>query len=141
MFKQVHHVALVVADLDASSAWYSGMLGFKPERRFGFPEAGVQIAHLVSEMGLRVELIQQTGSSRSPDEGKDVFGALVTQGIKHVGLLVDDIDQTAQELKARGVEIVLEVTAVAPAGVKNFWIRDNSGNLIEINQWLEQEKA
>ncbi len=136
MIKAIHHFALVVGDLDASVAWYSDILGFASERRFGFPEVGVDIAHIVHPTGIRIELIQQAGSTRSPDIGLDAFGALKTQGAKHIGLLVEDIEGVAATLRAKGVEIVHDVTAVAPAGVRNFWIRDNSGNLVEFNQWL-----
>lgn len=131
-----HHVALVVPDVDASARWYADTLGFALERRFGFAEAGVEIAHVVSPTGIRLELIQQAGSVASPDAGQDAFGALRTQGAKHVGLLVDDAAAALAELRAKGVEVVHDVTAVEPAGVRNFWVRDNSGHLIDFNEWL-----
>ncbi|HEX8393917.1 MAG TPA: VOC family protein [Longimicrobium sp.] len=134
--RTIHHFALVVDDVDTSAAWYESTIGFALERRFGFPEAGVQIAHVVSPSGVRIELIAQAGSVPSPDVGQDAFGALRTRGAKHIGLLVDDIDAASDELRAKGVEFVHDVTTVQPAGVRNFWIRDNSGNLIEVNQWL-----
>jgi methylmalonyl-CoA/ethylmalonyl-CoA epimerase len=132
----IHHFALVVPNLDASVEWYGRVLGFALERRFGFAEAGVDIAHLLGPAGVRLELIQQAGSGPSPDLERDAFGALLTQGAKHIGLLVDDIEAAAAELKAKGAEVVHEVTTVEPAGVRNFWIRDNAGYLLEINQWL-----
>jgi methylmalonyl-CoA/ethylmalonyl-CoA epimerase len=132
----LHHFALVVPDLDASVGWYQDVLGFALERRFSFAEVGVTIAHVVSPSGVRIELIQQDGAVASPDVGQDAFGALRTQGAKHIGLLVDDLNAVANELKAKGAEVVHDVTVVEPAGVRNFWIRDNAGNLIELNQWL-----
>lgn len=136
MLKAFHHFAVVVQDLDASVAWYRDTLSFSPERRFGFAAVGVEIAHILHPAGMRIELIQQAGSVPSPDVGLDAFGALKTQSAKHVGFLVESIEQVAHELKAKGAEVVHDVAAVEPAGVKNFWIRDNSGNLIEFNQWL-----
>ena len=136
LFKQIHHFALVVSNLNASVNWYTDILEFRTERRFAFPEAGVQIAHMLTDTGIRMELIEQDGSLQGPDAGQGVFEALKTQGIKHVGLLVDDIGAALEELRRKGVEIALDITTVEPAGVKNFWIRDNSGHLIEINQWL-----
>lgn len=134
--KQIHHFALVVQNLDASVSWYEDMLGFRLERRFGFSEAGVEIAHMLTPSGVRIELVEQNNSETSPDEGKDAFGALYTGGAKHIGLLVDHIETVLEELKTKGADVVHDVTVVEPAGVKNFWIRDNSGNLIEFNQWL-----
>lgn len=136
MIEQLHHFALVVEDLDAAVTWYRDMLDFDEERAFGFPEAGVRIAHLVTASGVRVELIEQQGSAPSPDTGRGVFEALYTRGVKHVGFLVKDIESTLAHLREKGVEVVLDVTTVEPAGVQNFWVRDNSGNLIEFNAWL-----
>jgi len=62
---------------------------------------------------------------------------LLVQGSKHIGFLVTDLEATAQELRARGVEFVMEPNTVEPAGVKNFWIKDPAGTLIEFDQWLE----
>ena len=132
----IHHFAIVVEDLAASVGWYESMLGFGLERRFAFASAGVEIAHVSTASGVRIELIQQAGSSRGPDVGQDAFGALKVQGAKHVGLLVRDIEAVVAELRNKGVHIVHDVTAVEEAGVKNCWLTDNSGNLIELNQWL-----
>lgn len=121
--EQFHPFALVVPDLDAAVAWYGDVLGFRPERRFGFADAGIEIAHVVNEAGVRLEIIQQAGSAPSPDSDRDVFAALKTQGAKHLGLLVEDLDAAAAELRPKGAEIVADVTVVAPAGVRNLWVR------------------
>jgi catechol 2,3-dioxygenase-like lactoylglutathione lyase family enzyme len=134
--KQFHHFALVVEDIDSSVEWYRSMLDMSVERRFGFPDAGVEIAHVASADGVRIELISRKGSAPSRDLGQDAFGALLNQGAKHVGLLVDDMDGVSAELKRKGAAFVHEITTVEPAGVRNFWITDNSGNLIEFNEWL-----
>ena len=57
--QQMHHLAIVVADLDKSLQWYEEKLGFKLEKRFGFAEAGTEIAHILSDGGLRLEVISR----------------------------------------------------------------------------------
>ena len=138
MSLRLHHYAIVVADLDEAIRWYGEKLDFAEiERRFGFPEAGTEIAHIVNADDVRIELIAREGSAAGPDVDQDPFGALLVQGSKHIGFLVDDVDATAQELERRGVELVAEPAVVEPAGVKTYWIRDPSGTLIEFDQWLE----
>ncbi len=132
---RMHHFAIVASDLDAATEWYREMLGFEVERRFGFPEAGIEIAHLLCGE-LRIEIIARQGSAAGSDVGRDAFSALLTQGAKHIGFLVDDIEAVAGELKRRGAEVVHEPVAVEPAGVMTFWIRDPDGTLIEFDQWL-----
>ncbi len=136
MSLRVHHYAIVVPNLDEASRWYQEKLDFEVEREFGFPDLGTEVVHLTNGDGLRIEIFERDGSAAGPDIGQDPFGALLVQGSKHVGLLVDDVDATAEELKRRGVELVVEPTVVEPAGVKNCWIRDPAGTLIEFDQWL-----
>ena len=135
-FTRIHHFALSVPILDESINWYSDTLGFEVERRFGFPEFKLEIAHLISTSGIRIELLCQEGSENSPDLGQDAFTAIKTQGAKHIGLQVDNIKEVSAALKNKGVTFIQEITVVEPAGVSNFWILDNAGNQIEINQPL-----
>jgi len=133
---KMHHYAIVVPDLDEAVGWYGDKLDFGVERSFGFSEAGTRITHLVNENGLRIEVIEREGSTVGPDADRDVFDALLVQGSKHIGFLVEDIGAAADELRRRGVEFVMEPNVVEPAGVANFWIRDPAGTLIEFDQWL-----
>lgn len=132
----IHHFALSVADLDATVDWYTGTLGFVVERRFGFPELQTEIAHLILPGSIRIELLWQAGSKKGPDYSLDAFSAIGTQGAKHIGLLVENVDAAYQNLKSQGVTILHEPTTVEPAGVRNFWILDNEGHHIEINELL-----
>jgi len=133
----LHHFAVGVADLDRAVVWYGRVLDFTLERRFGFPDVGTEIAHLIDPSGVRLELIARSGSRPGPDVAADPFSALLVRGSKHVGFLVDDIDAAWDRLRARGAEPVAAPTTVAPAGVRNCWVRDPDGTLIEFNQWLE----
>ena len=135
-FRQVHHFGLVIKDMDASVAWYRDKLGFELEKRWSFPDVpNLEFAHIKSG-NVRFELFENKGSSPSPDEGADVFGALNTQGAKHVGLLVDDIEALKSELEEKGVELISDIMTVEPVNVQNLFIKDNSGNQIEFNQLL-----
>jgi catechol 2,3-dioxygenase-like lactoylglutathione lyase family enzyme len=134
---RMHHYAIVVPDVDEAVRWYGEKLDFEVERSFGFPEVGTRIVHLTNANGLRIEVIERDGSTAGPDVDQDPFGALLVQGSKHIGFLVEDVEAAADELRRRGVEeFVMEPNVVEPAGVTNFWIRDPAGTLIEFDQWL-----
>ena len=135
-FTRIHHFALSVPNLDEAIRWYKDVLGFEVERRFGFPELKTEVAHLISSSEIRIELLCAEGAATSPDLGRDAFGAIATQGAKHIGLQVENIDEAIKELRTKEVKILHEVTTVGLAGVRNFWILDNAGNQIEINQAL-----
>jgi catechol 2,3-dioxygenase-like lactoylglutathione lyase family enzyme len=128
----IHHYAISVKDLKATSNWYAEMFGFTIEREFGFPDLGVEIVHLIHPTGIRIELLHSTKQEDSPDKSKDAFGAINTLGSKHIGLQVTDIQKVSDDLKAKGVKFLHELTRVELAGVTNLWILDNEGNQIEI---------
>jgi len=134
--KGLHHYAIGVADLDRAIDWYGRVLGFAIERRFGFPESGTEIAHVTDPNGVRIELLARSGSAAAPDVGADPFASLLVRGAKHVGFLVEDVDATWHLLMERGAEPVAEPATVEPAGVRNCFVRDPDGTLVEFDQWL-----
>lgn len=131
----LHHYAISVADLERSIAWYAEMLGFEFERRFS-PGTGTDIAHLIDANGVRIELLRRFESTVGPDLEVDAFDAILVQGAKHVGFLVDDIYEVWEKLSSNGAERLSPPTDVPPAGVRNCWFRDPDGTQIEFNEWL-----
>ena len=120
MTRTLHHVAIEVADLDGAIAWYRHYLDFRFERRFELPDAGISIAYMTGD-ALRIELLRR--SQAQP--GEDVRPGM------HVCFEVDDIELAADELRSRGIELAQEPKLIAPAGVKNLWIRAFEGHQIE----------
>ncbi len=102
------------------------------------PFAGTEIAHMIDDNGVRIELLYRDGAGPGPDREVDAFDAILVRGAKHVGFLVDDVDAAWEELQRRGAEPLAEPVDVPPAGIRNCWIRDPDGTQIEINQWLGQ---
>ena len=130
-FAAVHgsFFALSVSDVEASARWYTQKLGLMIDKRDSAP--GVKVA-ILSGNGLIVELIQQQDSVSLSSALPSLKSSVQVQGIFKAGLLVDDIDATFRELKARNVEIAFGMfPAKAETPYKNFAIRDNSGNLIQ----------
>jgi catechol 2,3-dioxygenase-like lactoylglutathione lyase family enzyme len=110
----VHHVNLLVDDLDAANHFYREVMGFAPLDRpdFGFPGAWFR-------MGAHQLHLQTT-------DGPEAKGA------QHFALEVTDLDAIADALEAQGVEL-FRLDAVAGAG-KQAFLNDPAGNLIELNQ-------
>lgn len=125
-----HHVAIAVSDLDRSIAWYRDKLDCRLQRRFALPEVGIRIAYLATEAGVRIELIER---SRPPEGG---FAGRPSSGADHLCFHVTSIDAVATELAGRGVEFVQPPKTIPEAGVRNCWIRDEAGGLIEFVEEL-----
>jgi methylmalonyl-CoA/ethylmalonyl-CoA epimerase len=123
------HVGISVGDLEASMAWYHDILGFEIERVVDIPEDTGKVA-LMQQGGFIIELFCVPGAASLPEARRHPATDLRTHGIKHVAYAVPDIVALMDELKARGVDVVWDV--VVHDGDKCAFVRDNSGNLVEL---------
>lgn len=125
-----HHGGVSVPDLEAAIAWYEAVLGFRLEHRRTIETVPCQMA-MVRNGPLRIELFEVPGAV-PPSEVRSIPDEdLRSYGNKHVSFAVRDVPSFAEELKARGADIVW--VKVFPFGA-NIFIRDMAGNLIEFVQ-------
>lgn len=129
-----HHVGISVADLDGSVAWYRDNLGFALEETGPVPDGEGRMA-MLRRGDFRVELFEVAGAAPLPDGRDDPARDLRTHGIKHLAYDVDDLPALLSAMRARGVEVVWEV---AHAGFNVAFVRDNTGNLVELLQPLAE---
>lgn len=130
--QSLHHIGVIVQDLDATIAWYERHLGFLVLSTFGFPSARVAF---IGRGAVKLELFRIDGAAPMAPERKEALSNLRIGGINHFAILVDDIDATLAELLANGVEQAYPVRDV-PDGSGDRWvfIRDNESMLIELYQ-------
>lgn len=124
----VNHFAISVPDMEASVAWYERVFGFKVFDRSEIPGAGIRVSHMVSR-GLVLEIFQAPNAAPLPEDRTVPNRDLMTHGNKHISFGVPDGPAAKAELEALGVEIVMVAEVDNTYGL---FIRDNSGNLIEI---------
>jgi methylmalonyl-CoA epimerase len=98
---RVHHVAVVVRDLDAALGFYRDTLGLPLELVLPVPSDRVRIGFLtVGES--RIELVEPTDDTT----GVARFLASRGEGFHHVCFEVPDVAATLDELAAAGVELI-----------------------------------
>ncbi|WP_305096562.1 VOC family protein [Croceibacterium aestuarii] len=124
-------VAISVDDLDAETAFFR-KLGFAVEldTKFG---PGIPVRWLVSG-DERIELLK-IADSKPSGRGKPPAHAAL-RGFSQVTLSTSDIQATKAALVAQGLTPAMDVTEVAPLGVKVMYFQDPEGNAIEIAQKL-----
>jgi len=127
MIVGIAHLCFVVADLDASLAFYCGKLGLK--EAFGFyREDGTRFGQYVYAGGRNfIELFQRGLSPRA--EG---------QSFQHLCLEVDDVAGTVAELRAKGVEC--SAPKYGGDNAWQSWITDPDGNRIELHGYTAESK-
>jgi catechol 2,3-dioxygenase-like lactoylglutathione lyase family enzyme len=122
------HVALTVANLEKSLAFYQGILNFPvlgqlimgDER--GFVITYLQFGNSVLEL-FSFEKAPTIYHTWNPDE--------TVLGLKHIGMLVDDVFATAEQLKFTGVRIIYQPDH-ALGGVDTCFFADPDGNALEL---------
>ena len=122
----MHHVGLVVSDLEKSIDFYSSNLGFRLSKQWVNPRNGAHIA-LVQKNGLTYELIQY---EQNPYEGQGAYN--------HVAILVEDVDKKRTELKNKGIKLLTDSPRIIMNGdAKIIFCYGPDGEMIELHQRLK----
>lgn len=134
----IHHVALYVSDLEATRAFYTGVLGMEEIARpadFTFPGAyfrlgSVEIHVVVETEPGRTEVLRPPYSAEEVRTGYTV----------HFALKVDSLDPVRQILAENELAPV-GGPRVRADGVEQIYIADPDGYVIEFICWLDAETA
>ena len=97
----MHHVAVVVRDMDAALAFYRDQLRLPLDVLLPIESDGVRIAFLPAGES-NIELVEPT----NPDTGVARFLESRGEGFHHVCLEVDDVAAELARLAAAGIELI-----------------------------------
>jgi glyoxylase I family protein len=128
-------VALSVADLDRSMAWYGRHLGFSVLERRSFPELKLSLAFLERD-GFRLELVALDGSRDRREAAPDPANEATLRGYVKLGFLQADIDPTLARLRAAGVPVVVGPFDEPERGLRSAIVTDPDGNLVQLFERL-----
>jgi methylmalonyl-CoA/ethylmalonyl-CoA epimerase len=125
---QLHHVAIVVNDLDEAVARYRA-LGFGDAERFRLAEHAVEVATFHAGPGW-VELIRPI----DPEGPIARFLAKRGEGLHHVAYAVPDLERALAELAIAGVRLIDTTPRTGAHGWRIAFIHPESaaGVLIEL---------
>lgn len=124
----INHFAISVPDLEASISWYARVFGFTVLDRSEIPGTGVRVSHMQGK-GFVLEIFCPADGNPLPPERREPNTDFLTHGNKHISFGVRDGRIAKAQLEEMGVEIALVAEVDGTYGV---FIRDNTGNLIEI---------
>jgi glyoxylase I family protein len=112
----VHHVSLNVRDTEEAGRFYRDVLGLEEIDRPAFGFRGMWLRSGPQEIHLL-----EVADHRAP-EGQ------------HFAFRVEDIDGVVAEIRRRGAEVSDPIPIPVPGGGRQAFLKDPSGNLIELNQ-------
>ena len=131
MIKKVDHIAIAVNNLNEVVELYGKIFGLKPEHIKDVPDQGVKAALIPVGNGTEIEFLEPI----NPQGGVAKFLEKKGEGIHHIALEVDDVEQEIKSLVAKGVEMIDKQPRMGLAG-KIAFIHPKStrGILIELCQ-------
>lgn len=134
MIKKVHHVGVVVRDMEQAMRFYRDTLGLHVHKLQTIHDQGVKAA-LLTLGDSEIELLEPI----QPDTGISRYLERKGEGLHHICFEVDDVDRDLDALKARGTEVIDQVTRIGIAG-RICFLHPNAmdGALIELCQPLDE---
>ncbi|RDW14999.1 VOC family protein [Oceanobacillus chungangensis] len=117
MIKGINHKGFHVVDMERSLDFYCNKLGFKKAFELNQPSGEPWIVYVKVTDGCFIELFYG-GAEGDRDRAE------------HICFEVDDIQETANKLKEKGVPLEVEISQGIALNYQ-FWIVDPDGNWIE----------
>jgi methylmalonyl-CoA/ethylmalonyl-CoA epimerase len=129
--KAIHHIALVVDDMEKSLSFWRDALGIQMSEMHEVPSEQSQVAFLPIA-GAEVELVKPN----SDDSGIGKYLAKRGPGMHHVCLEVDDIEAMLAQLRTKGIRLINDKPNTAADGKRYAFIHpeSSSGVLVELYQ-------
>ena len=128
MFKEIEHVHITTSNLQESVKFYTEVLGFKIHEILQIYNRGIsEVAHLYLSDS-RLELIEIKDAAPVSEKPR--------VGYSMMAIIVDDMEEAINHLKAHNVRISREPKKMADESRGGFRgeFQDNNGITIEIRQ-------
>jgi methylmalonyl-CoA/ethylmalonyl-CoA epimerase len=130
VFMGVDHVGVAVKNLEEAISVYRDVLGFKLLSVHVLEERKVRVAFLSTGGETQIELLEPLGGESPIAKFLENRG----EGVHHIAVIVDDIEEVLKDFKKRGVALVDEKPRVGAEGKKIAFIHPKStkGVLLEL---------
>ncbi len=143
----LHHVGIIVPDLEKGVAFYKEWLDLNEHFHMGWDESNEVVGDIVDldrsaatgvmlkGDGFRIELFEYS----VPESAVDPASAKSCDlGIRHLALHFDDIDEACQRLLDGGG--TMHHAPVVSGSMRTVYCRDPFGNIIELMQSLKSTR-
>lgn len=101
MIGKIDHIGIAVKDINEAAKLYTEMLGLKVDAVETLEERQVKTA-IINIGGSKIELLEST----TPDGVIAVFLEKRGEGMHHVALSVDNIEETLKDLKEKKLPLI-----------------------------------
>lgn len=115
MLTKIHHIGVVVPDLEQAMKFWRDLLGLHVTKSAVVQDQGVKAA-LLEAGGSEIELLEPI----NPDNGVGRFLARRGGGLHHVCFQTDNVDRELAGAKAKGIQLIDQKPRAGLAGMICF---------------------
>ncbi|HTT77131.1 MAG TPA: methylmalonyl-CoA epimerase [Candidatus Binataceae bacterium] len=115
MLKKIHHVGVVVPNLEEAMKFWCGLLGLHLTKSATIQDQGVKAA-LLQAGASEIELLEPI----NPNNGVGKFLARRGGGLHHLCFETDDVARELEDARAKGVELIDQKPRPGLAGMICF---------------------
>jgi len=134
MLRKIHHIGIVVRNLEEAYAFYRDLLGLHVHKEAVIEDQGVKAA-LLTIGNSEIELLEPI----NPNGGVAKFLERRGEGLHHICFETDDVNAELATAKAKGIELIDQQPRRGLAGMICFLHpRANHGVLIEYAQPFQE---
>lgn len=129
MISKIDHLGIAVSCLEESKMFYEGVLGLKVTGIEEIAEQKVKVAFI--PLGdSKIELLESTDQEGPIAKYIEKRG----QGIQHMALRVDNLEEALKTIHAKGIRLIDEKPRYGAGGAKIAFLhpKDTNGVLIEL---------
>jgi lactoylglutathione lyase/methylmalonyl-CoA/ethylmalonyl-CoA epimerase len=129
MIKKIDHIGIAVNNLEESLKFYEDALGLKVDNIEEVPEQKVKVGFL-NIGGVHLELLESTSEEGPVAKFIEKRG----EGIHHIAILVDNIENSIGAMKEKQVKLIDETPRKGAGGSKMAFVHPKSthGILLEL---------
>jgi glyoxylase I family protein len=120
---KIHHVAIIVSDIEKSLEFYDIALGFKVKQKTFRTERNSWKVDIVKD-DVELELFTFPGAPTRPSYPEAI-------GLRHLAFRVDDIEKIHAEIKSKNIAVE-EIRVDHLTGKKFFFFADPDNQPLEI---------
>lgn len=130
MLKKIHHIGIVVRNLEEAYAFYRDTLGLPVHKEATVEDQGVKAA-LLTIGNSEIELLEPINENGGVAKFLEKRG----EGLHHICFETDDVDAELEATKQKGIPVIDQKPRVGLAGMICFLHpKANHGVLIEYAQ-------
>ena len=129
MIEKIDHIGIAVRNLEEAKDLYSGLLGLAAGETEEVKEQKIVASSLLAG-DVMIELLEPT----HPDGPVGRFIEKQGEGVHHIAFRVDNIEESLEKLKTKGMRLIDEKARIGAGGAKIAFLhpKGTHGVLVEL---------